>query len=55
MGAWRYLRCGEMPLQGICRAASPSPATGSARVHRQEQQELMQRAFAGIGSEICKT
>jgi 2-oxoglutarate dehydrogenase E1 component len=53
MGAWRYLRvtCGERllgrhPLAGISRAASASPATGSASAHQLEQREIIARAFA---------
>jgi 2-oxoglutarate dehydrogenase E1 component len=53
MGAWRFLKaqCGEWllgryALQGVSRPASASPATGSAAVHKQEQQELIARAFA---------
>jgi 2-oxoglutarate dehydrogenase E1 component len=51
MGAWRFLRtqfCDEMfgqPFHGIYRAASASPATGSAASHKLEQQELLRRAF----------
>jgi 2-oxoglutarate dehydrogenase E1 component len=52
MGAWRYLRAkfGEtlwkrFPFAGISRAASASPATGSANAHKQEQKELLAKAF----------
>jgi 2-oxoglutarate dehydrogenase E1 component len=55
MGAWRYLRArfatklfDRFPFSGICRAESASPATGSASSHRLEQQELLERAFAGL-------
>ena len=52
MGAWYFLRVtvsmqlmGRLPLTGICRAASASPATGSAAAHHIEQEELLERAF----------
>ncbi len=51
MGAWIYLRVkyGETLLghsfAGVARAASASPATGSHRRHKQEQADLIQRAF----------
>ena len=52
MGAWFYLRArfGEklferFPLSVKSRAASASPATGSARSHKLEQQQLISEAF----------
>jgi 2-oxoglutarate dehydrogenase E1 component len=52
MGAWMYLRVqfGDrllegFPFAGITRAASASPAAGSPRRHKQEQAELVARAF----------
>ncbi len=53
MGAWRHVR-GEYgdvfpdrrPLVGVARAASASPATGSAGSHKLEQQRLLEEAFA---------
>jgi 2-oxoglutarate dehydrogenase E1 component len=54
MGAWSFLRMqfGEklferLPLSGIYRRASASPATGSASSHRLEQEELIAAAFGG--------
>jgi 2-oxoglutarate dehydrogenase E1 component len=54
MGAWRHLRArfgpmlfGRFPLSGVSRTESASPATGSASCHKLEQQELLERAFAG--------
>ncbi len=54
MGAWRLLRArfgpmlfGRFPFSGACRAESASPATGSASCHKLEQQQLLERAFAG--------
>lgn len=55
MGAWRFLRVmfGEqlfhrLPFRGVCRPASASPASGSARSHRLEQDELLAKAFGGF-------
>jgi 2-oxoglutarate dehydrogenase E1 component len=55
MGAWRFLQVnlGEklfdrLPLTGICRKASASPATGSHTVHKREQRELLTKAFGGV-------
>jgi len=52
MGAWRYIRnlfsdvaLGQYPLKVACRAASASPATGSAHSHKLEEQRLMDAAF----------
>ncbi len=54
MGAWRFLRVhfgtalfDRLPFSGIYRAASASPATGSASSHRLEQDELIAAAFGG--------
>jgi 2-oxoglutarate dehydrogenase E1 component len=53
MGAWQFMRMefgervfGRLPLAGVTRPASASPATGSARSHRQEQELLLKEAFA---------
>jgi len=52
MGGWIYLRVrfGEKmfghPFDGIMRAASPTPAAGSPKRHKQEQAEIIQRAFS---------
>jgi 2-oxoglutarate dehydrogenase complex dehydrogenase (E1) component-like enzyme len=53
MGAWRYLLVqfgdrisGRHAFRGISRPSSASPATGSASIHRKEQAELVQKAFA---------
>jgi 2-oxoglutarate dehydrogenase E1 component len=52
MGAWRYMRVkfgnrlfGRWPFSGVFRPASASPATGSASSHKQEQRDLISRAF----------
>lgn len=36
------------PLSLVSRAASPSPATGSARAHAEEQRAIVSEAFAGL-------
>jgi 2-oxoglutarate dehydrogenase E1 component len=53
MGAWRFLRArfgemlfGKFPFGGIRRPASASPATGSARIHKRDQNYLIAQAFA---------
>ena len=53
MGAWRFLRVhfgetlyGRFPFAGLRRPASPSPATGSARIHKRDQRFLIAQAFA---------
>ncbi len=55
MGAWWQWRVrfcdrllGRWPLRGIYRAASASPATGSAASHRLEQSLLVEGAFADL-------
>jgi 2-oxoglutarate dehydrogenase E1 component len=52
MGAWTYLKVqfgdsllGRFPFAGHTRAASASPAAGSPRRHKQEQSEIIARAF----------
>ncbi len=52
MGAWVYMRIylGETiarrhPFAGVTRAASATPAAGSHRRHKQEQAEIISRAF----------
>jgi 2-oxoglutarate dehydrogenase E1 component len=52
MGAWIYLRIqfgdllfGRFPFAGIARPRSASPAAGSHRRHKQEQADLIARAF----------
>jgi 2-oxoglutarate dehydrogenase complex dehydrogenase (E1) component-like enzyme len=54
MGAWTFIfrhlsrsLPDRLALDYIARPESASPATGSARVHEQEQQELIDRAFSG--------
>lgn len=53
MGGWQFLRMyfgeriyGKFPLTGVTRPASASPATGSNRSHRIEQELLLKEAFA---------
>ena len=51
MGAWSYLRLrfgnkmAGRELKVVARAASASPATGSAAAHRLEQQQVIDRAL----------
>jgi 2-oxoglutarate dehydrogenase E1 component len=53
MGPWRYLYVqfgerlfGRHPFIGVSRTASASPGTGSASMHKKEQADVVQRAFA---------
>jgi 2-oxoglutarate dehydrogenase E1 component len=59
MGPWRYMRVNfgeklfdKFPFSGIYREASASPATGSALLHKKEQESLLVQAFgdAAAGS-----
>ena len=46
MGGWSFmLRTFGQGIQVISRRAAASPATGFAKVHKQEQQELVKEAF----------
>ncbi len=51
MGAWGFIApqleqlLGNVPLRYVGRPASPSPATGSARLHQMEQEHLVVQAF----------
>ena len=52
MGAWIYMRIqfgetlfGRWPFAGVSRPPSAAPATGSHRRHKQEQVEIISRAF----------
>ena len=52
MGAWWFLKVnlgdtidGRLPLSGVTRARSASPATGSHHSHEIEQQQLLDEAF----------
>ena len=54
MGAWRTIQAnlgprvfGRLPLSGVCRPPSASPATGSKSAHVLEEKELLLRAFGG--------
>ncbi len=50
MGAWPFLRrkFTLARLDVVARKESPSPATGFHRVHVQEQEEILQQAFAKL-------
>jgi 2-oxoglutarate dehydrogenase E1 component len=61
MGAWPYLlvRFGRklfdsFPFSGISRPASSTPATGSHRRHKQEQKEIVERAFSENPGQMIK-
>jgi len=52
MGAWAFMRMqfgeklfGRFPFSAVTRPASASPATGSARRHKQEQAKIVELAF----------
>jgi 2-oxoglutarate dehydrogenase complex dehydrogenase (E1) component-like enzyme len=52
MGAWTFVAerlrriAAGQDVQLVARAASASPASGSMKVHEQEQLELLRAAFA---------
>ncbi len=55
MGAWNAVKGRLYEAHGdthrirrVSRPESGSPATGSIAIHRQEQDELLQRAFGGL-------
>jgi 2-oxoglutarate dehydrogenase E1 component len=47
MGAWSYIwnMITEVEIKRISRKASASPATGFAKIHAQEQMDIIERAF----------
>ncbi|MCK5280326.1 MAG: 2-oxoglutarate dehydrogenase E1 component, partial [Cyclobacteriaceae bacterium] len=48
MGAWTYIlrKYRTNVDEGIFRPPSASPATGFSRIHHEEQQEIVTKAFA---------
>ena len=55
MGAWRFAKrylfegyASRLFVRAATRSESASPATGSAAVHKQEQEQLLDDAFAGL-------
>jgi 2-oxoglutarate dehydrogenase E1 component len=48
MGAWTYMlgRYPDMEWDPVCRKSSASPATGYLKVHNEEQEALVDQAFA---------
>jgi 2-oxoglutarate dehydrogenase complex dehydrogenase (E1) component-like enzyme len=50
MGAWWYLSLKfNRPVTVVARTPSASPATGSATRHKEQQKQLLDKAF-GAGS-----
>jgi 2-oxoglutarate dehydrogenase E1 component len=56
MGAWPFLRLrlgtslfGRLPFSGVSRPASSSPATGSAKSHKIEQEQILDAALGPVG------
>ncbi len=54
MGAWRYVEDplsrlvgADATIDSVARRPSPSPATGSAKIHELEQQALLEAALTG--------
>ncbi|WP_373511668.1 2-oxoglutarate dehydrogenase E1 component [Persicitalea sp.] len=47
MGGWTFMlrMYPEQPLEVIARRPSASPSTGFAKIHKQEQEEIIRRAF----------
>jgi len=55
MGPWNFVKGRLYEAHGdthtirrVSRAESGSPATGSAAIHAQEQEDLLERAFADV-------
>ena len=55
MGGWTFVHArfddeleGRFDIDHVSRVESASPATGSAHVHEQEQEQLVDEAFAGL-------
>ena len=55
MGAWRFAKrylfegyASRLFVRAVTRPESASPATGSAAVHKQEQEQLLDDAFSGL-------
>jgi 2-oxoglutarate dehydrogenase E1 component len=55
MGAWKYLKArfgakllGRLPLHGVYRPESATPATGSSASHKLEQAQILDQAFARL-------
>ena len=55
MGAWRFAKrylfegyADHLFVRAVTRSESASPATGSAAIHKQEQEQLLDDAFSGL-------
>jgi len=62
MGAWPYIRARfgdkflkKFQIERISRPRSASPATGSNKSHRREQELLLEAAFSKAPREILET
>ena len=56
MGAWSYMRScyRKVELEVVCRKSSASPATGYAKIHQSEQNQILRTAFGEKGSAKTK-
>ena len=54
MGPWGFVKrvIDEIDLQVISRSPSPSPASGLHKVHKEEQEEIIEEAFAKVGEVV---
>ena len=52
MGAWRYIQAKflvkykNIDLDNVSRRATASPATGFKKIHEEQQQEVVNKAFS---------
>ena len=60
MGAWTFVEarlremvgnCGDIPILYVGKPARPSPAQGSARFHKEEHAQVIQRAFESVSDD----
>ena len=51
MGAYRFIchRLSDWDLTAVSREASASPATGFKTIHDEQQEDLVEKAFDGVG------
>ncbi len=62
MGAWPYIRARfgdkflkRFAMERVSRARSASPATGSSKAHKREQDQILQEAFSKATSSVSVT